>query len=438
MNHRALLLILGTAFIVRLIAVPLAHATRYTSDEREYMFIAKQLLDQGVVRDSNGDRAIRAPLFPFLLAGILALTPTSLLLAHIIGCLLGTAVVGLTYGLAMRIWTDETGALIAAGIAALYPGLVIYSALLQTESLYIVFFLLALMIAYRLQESPRTVLAICFGVCCGAAALTRAVFAGFIPILLVLIIWDWRANRQTMVRIAFLGLLAVVLTIAPWTVRNARVLHAFVPVASGGGNALLTGNNPFATGTYRTGVEFETWFDDEARRRGVENPEELSETERSGLSAAVAWSFIFGHPVDALALAAKKTHIFWFYPITHTDSDVELHLLAVGSDAVLFMASVLGFLSVWFLRRRLIIPVAAVVFFWLVQTVLHAEARFRLPLIPLLALPAGWGVRILSDPERRRVLFADQRFRRSVLVCAGLLAAVYGFTGYLFLRGVIS
>ena len=438
MNRRALLLILATAFIIRLIAVPLVHATRFTSDEREYMFMAKQLLDEGVFRDSNGDRAIRAPLFPFMLAGILTLTPTSLLLAHIIGCLLGTVVVGLTYGLALRIWTDETGALLAAGITALYPGLVIYSTLLQTESLYIVFFLLALIAAYRLWENPQPVLAIGFGVCCGAAALTRAVFLGFIPILLLLTMWELRANRRAMIRIALIALLATALTIAPWTVRNARVLHAFVPVASGGGNALLTGNNPFATGTYRSGGEFENWFDDELRRRGVENSAVLSETERSGLSAAIAWSFISEHPGETVTLAAKKTHVFWFYPITNTDSDVELHLLAVGSDVVLFMASILGFLSVWFLRKRLLLPLAAVAFFWLVQTVLHAEARFRLPLIPLLALPAGWGVRILSDPERRRVLLVDPGFRRSVLVCAVLLAAVYGFTGYLFLRGVIS
>jgi 4-amino-4-deoxy-L-arabinose transferase-like glycosyltransferase len=438
MNRRNLSVILVAAFVIRLVSVPLVHASRYTSDEREYIFMAKQLLEDGVFRDSNGDRAIRAPLFPMLLAGIFAMNPSSLVLAYVVECLLGTAVVWLTIVLALRIWTDEIGGLIAGVIAAAYPGLVIYGALLQTESLYIVLLLSAFITLYRLLEMPRTSLAVLFGVLSGAASLTRVVFAGFVPVLLVILMWELRTNRRVMWRITGVVVLAATLVVVPWTIRNARVLHAFVPVASGGGNSLLTGNNPFATGTDRCMKGFEGWFDNEARQRGARDPESLPETGRSRLSADIAFSFISEHPGEALRLAAKKTYIFWIYPITHTDSNAGLHLLAVCSDIFLLVAATVGVFSLWYLRRRFWPLFAAFLFFWLVQVVLHAEARFRLPLIPLLALPAGWGIHVLSNRDRRQALLNDPQFRRSVVFSAVVIAAVYSYTGYLFLSGAIS
>jgi 4-amino-4-deoxy-L-arabinose transferase-like glycosyltransferase len=431
------MLVLAGALLLRLAAVPAVHAVHYTSDEREYIHMAGQLLDDGVFRDSNGNRSIRAPLYPFLLAGLFWVSGKSLLFAHVAGCLLGTAIVWLVHALALRMQGDARTALMASGIAALYPGLVIYSALLQTETLYICFFLAALLLLSALMESIRFGDAAWLGLVSGLAALTRAVFAGFIPVVLLLIAWRHRgAWRRALPALAIVAVAAAV-TIAPWTMRNMAVLHAFVPVASGGGSSLLTGNNPYATGTFAVRDGFDAWFASEAAARGVPDPSGLDETAKSSVCASIALSYIARYPGAAIELAAKKSYIFWVYPIAHTDSYVPVQALAVGADALLLAAVVMGIAASGIVKGRRAPLVAAVIYFWLVQAVLHAEARFRLPLIPLLAVLAGAGIVLLADRARLRTVFTTPGRRRWVIGGIAAIGLVYCITGVLFLRGKI-
>lgn len=438
LNSRYIFAILSLALVVRIAAVPAVHRVQYTSDEREYLHMARQILERGEFEDSNGDRAVRAPLFPFLLSGLLFVSNDGLILPHLVGCVLGTLIVALVYVLAMQIWADHRGALCASLIAALYPGLIVYSALLQTETLYIALFLLAFICFYALLRSLRLSLAVLCGVACGLAALTRPVFAGFIPVLLLILLWEQRERLRLALPAAGLMLAASVLTILPWTLRNTALLGSVVPIASGGGSSLLTGNNPYASGTWRAREGFEAWFQRQASERGVPDVSALNESARSTLSAKIAQDYIASHPVGTFLLAAKKTYIFWVYPILHTDSYVPMQAVAVGSDAFLLMACVLGAVGMGFLKTRLLPVWAAVLFFWLVQAVLHSESRFRLPIIPLLAILAGWAMVILWRRARLKVLLRKPA-RRKVLACAlAGVVGLYAVTGALFLSGIVQ
>jgi len=437
MSRTPLYFILAFALAIRIAAVPAVHSVQYTSDEREYLHMARQLLDRGIFEDTNGDRAVRAPLFPVVLAGLIALFGDRLIVLHLTGCILGAAEVWLVYLLAMRIRADHRGALCAAAIAALYPGLVIYSTLLQTETLYGVFFLFAILSFYALSESLRLPVAILCGICCGLAALTRAVFAGFILILILIMVWQQRDRLRRALPAALVVLVSAILTVAPWSLRNTALFGRVVPIASGGGSSLLTGNNPYAVGTYRVREGFDEWFRREAGERGVADVSRLNESERSGLGAQIAIGYMTSHPLETILLSCKKTYIFWVYPILHTDSWPAGQAVAVGSDALLLILSALGVTGMWFLRARLAPVYASIGFFWLVQAVLHSESRFRLPLIPLLAVLAGWGVIILWRRRRLNVLLSHKGTR---IALAGSLAGVivlYAMTGILFLVGIV-
>ena len=429
--------ILALALLLRIAAVPAVHVVQYTSDEREYLHMARQLLDRGMFEDSNGDRAIRAPLFPLFLAGLIAVFGERLFVLHLAGCLLGTVGVWLVYILAMRLWADYRGALCAAAIAALYPGLIVYSALLQTETLYGVLFLLVFLCFYSLSASPRLSIAVLCGVLCGLAALTRAVFAGFIPVLLLIMMWQQKDRLRRILPAAALILLSAGLTIAPWSLRNAALFGHIVPIASGGGNSLLTGNNPYAVGTYRVREGFDEWFREQAAARGVTDPSVLDETQRSDLSARIAVGYVTSHPVDAFLLSCKKSYIFWVYPILHTDSWPAGQAIAVGADGLLLILCVVGVTGMWFLRGRLLPVYAAIGFFWLVQAVLHAESRFRLPLIPLFAVMGGWGAVILWRTERVKRLLAHRGSRTALAVSLAGVLALYAVTGVLYLTGIV-
>jgi hypothetical protein len=304
--------------------------------------------------------------------------------------------------------------------------------------LYIVLVLLAFIQYYRTLDAPGIMPAVLLGLWGGLAALTRAVYAGFLLVPLLLLVWHHRARWRSLIPLTALSLVVSVLTVAPWTIRNNAVLGEFVPIASGGGNALLTGNNPFATGTYRTDQGFEAWVTDRARERGVQDPSALSETARSALNAGIALDYIGSHPGKVFALAVRKSTIYWIYPITHSDSFLPLQAVAVGADAVFAGLAVLGVGGMWLLRRRFSLVFAALLFFWVVQTILHAEARFRLPVVPFLAIIAGWGSMLLARRDHLAALQSQPRLRRGVVAGLSVIVLIYGATGIFFLRGAFS
>ncbi len=423
------------AFAIRLAAVPLVHRTGYTSDEREYVTIAQRIISGEGFLDSNGFRSVRAPLYPALLAMLLMVS--GIPAAHVVGCALGSIAVYQSYRLALSVWGDETAALGAAAAMCVHPGLVIYSTLLQTEILYICFLLAALTAGYRLVNGEGGARAVVLGAASGFAALTRAVYLGFFPFLLAAFWWIQRERSRAGFRDLLAATAVCAVILAPWAFRNLQIHGSWIPVSSGGGGSLLTGNNPYATGTWRSEDGFDQWFSESAKRKGIADPNSLGEVETNRLSGVIAREYMREHPGRTLGLALKKSHIFWIYPITHTDSYLPVQAVAVGVDALLLLGASLGAVAGWKYRRQLLPLYLAILFFWLVQAVLHAEARFRLPLVPILCVLFGYGAATLASRSRLRSAFAPPGPRIAFCLCATGIIAAYGFTGWMFLRGVI-
>lgn len=436
-KDKALLVILAFALISRLVSMGPFHTGGYTSDEREYLKLAKTVASgQGFV-DSNGEKSKRSPLYPIALGYLFRFFGGSLWLPHVIGCLLGTLIVALGYMLCMNLWDDRQVALFAAGAVAVYPGLVIYSGLLQTETLYIVFTLLAFVSAFKLTRSSNTVQGVLLGITSGLAALTRAVFLGFFPLLLSLTAWRrWNNDIRKILPVA-LALALFLLILMPWTVRNYGVHSTLVPISSWGGESLLIGNNPFATGTWSVKQGFNEWFKEEAARFGVADIGTLSEIGRRDLDRSIALDYIRTYPLHSIQLAVKKGFIFLVYPITSSDSYLPAQAAAVAFDFLLYVGAAIGFVATWDNRRRLVPLYVAFLFFGLVQVVLHSEARYRLPLVPLICLFFGWGAVILMDRARRLEFFTNRKLRIAAGALISSIVLVYCFTGWLFWEGKV-
>lgn len=140
--------------------------------------------------------------------------------------LVGSATVA-TIGFLGRAVRDEQTGLIAAAIAAVYPMLWLPDAALMSETTSMLFAALAVLIAYRVR-TPRN--AGLLGVAIGLGALTRGELMGLLALLFV--------NR----RHAWVTLLACVLVLAPWTIRNALTFERPVLISSNTGG-LLAGAN---------------------------------------------------------------------------------------------------------------------------------------------------------------------------------------------------
>lgn len=169
--------------------------------------------------------------------------------------LLGTLTVGLIGLLGSRLFGRRAG-LIAMGMAAVYPPLVIVDSTLVSETLFIPLVLAATLAALEAGRAGRGWrLALVSGLLLGAAVLTRAN-----GLLLLLPLMVLAARSPGRVRTAAVMVAAVAVVLVPWTVRNAISVGAFVPLTTQTGYT-LAGTYNDATRT-RTSTSYRAaWID---------------------------------------------------------------------------------------------------------------------------------------------------------------------------------
>jgi 4-amino-4-deoxy-L-arabinose transferase-like glycosyltransferase len=193
--------------------------------------------ESGYVPD-GGPTALRAPGYPYFLGGVYAVSGDSMTAGRLANAVLGAVAVLLLYLITSRIWGGRVG-LLAAGIAAVYPPLVLLSRDLLSESLFVALELGAVLcvLAFR-GTGGRLRWAAAAGALCGLVALTRNPGPVLvIPIALGVWILHPRLTARALAAPAVV-LLCAALTIAPWTVRNLVEFGRFIPVTSSTGFAL--------------------------------------------------------------------------------------------------------------------------------------------------------------------------------------------------------
>lgn len=252
--RRALAAIVVLALVARVIVVLATPGFKAVSDAGDFDRIAVSLVDHGsfprsYLAPNGGPTAFRAPLFPIALAAAYELTGTGSATTRwdagrIMEAVLGAITVLLIGLLAERLLARRV-ALIAAAIAAVYPPLWLVGSSLLSESLFIPLLLGSVLAALKHQQSERRYAwAALSGALAGLTALTRA--NGIVMLVpLVLLVWGerpWRSWRAARAPLALLA--ATLLTLTPWTIRNAVQFHQFVPISTETGYALAGTYNP--------------------------------------------------------------------------------------------------------------------------------------------------------------------------------------------------
>jgi hypothetical protein len=301
--------------------------------------------------------------------------------------LVGVVLVLLVGVVGLQLWGPRT-ALAAAALAAVSPVLVLFDMTLISEPLFAALLLGALSCALaaraRRGRGPagRTVgWAIGAGALAGLAALTRP--EGLALALAV-------AACTGTPRGALAVVLAVIVCVAPWTVRNADVLHAFVPVSTETGNTLA--------GTYNSvSLADGRWRDPRAYHLytavRVANRDSEAATDRALTRAAV--DFVVAHPLAPLRVAvANAQRVTGVTPTAFSRlslASVSLPtgpawLLRVGLLCTTLLAAVGAATAAarrappgWWLAAAIVAGVALLV---------NAEQRFAVPLQPFLLLLA--------------------------------------------------
>jgi 4-amino-4-deoxy-L-arabinose transferase-like glycosyltransferase len=187
-------------------------------------------------RDEIIATAEHPPLYSVVLAGVAKLGLTSPDAQRLAGTAFGAGTI-VTVGLLGRRVAGARAGLMAAGLAAVYPTLIAADGALMSESLLGLFVALTLLAAYRLVEAPTAGRAATLGAVAGLAALTRGEALLLLPLVLLSVVFrpaGWRA--------ALVAVLAFLVVLTPWTVRNWIVFDRPVLIATNSGTAVAGAN----------------------------------------------------------------------------------------------------------------------------------------------------------------------------------------------------
>jgi 4-amino-4-deoxy-L-arabinose transferase-like glycosyltransferase len=360
------------------------------SDSRIHMQIVRSLLAGGGYALDGEPVASTPPLYVFFLAGLYGLgaTPAAV---RVLQALLGACGCLLLYAAGRRIFDEFTG-LVAAGLLAVHPAASYLAGLHLTENLFLPLLLLVVLQAHRTGLRPTLPNALVLGGLAGLAALARAAFLAFLPFLFWWAIATWGARSRVTYRTAALAGVGCALVLLPWTVRNAVVLGAFVPVQSNGAMVFWAGNNPHAEGGLVWPTR-RTWTGDRPPDDGHYGWRDLSVSQENALYLREAVRWIREHPQDYLRLVGRKLVRLYGSSRATDGTELQVPLGVAVFQVVLYGLGAAGAWLAWVRRRLEAILVLLFVFTNLMAILFSGASRYALPMVPSLLLWAAFGVR---------------------------------------------
>jgi 4-amino-4-deoxy-L-arabinose transferase-like glycosyltransferase len=280
--------------------------------------------------------------------------------------------------------------LVAASLAAVHPYLVALSALVLSEATFLPLMMLGLWGVASLWGKPQANhpvwIAIGTGLAMGGAILSRPSWALFVPVVLA----SWVIGSQSGTRLkawksSVIVALATAAILAPWWIRNGRVIGRFVPTALWVGASLYDGIGPQANGSSEMAF--------------VEAPDvrSLGEVEQDSVFRGRSIAFARANPGRVFELAAIKFARFWS-PWPNADT-IRSPWISAGSALVTL--PIFGLIALGaFDRRRdfraLVLLAGPLAYFCVLHMVFVSSIRYRIPgELPAMGLASVGLVRVL-------------------------------------------
>lgn len=233
--------IVAVALALRL-ALALGVPTGLFGDATDYQRHAVTIATTGhypstVLASPGTPSAFRPPGYPYLLGALYAIVGVHPGAGRVLGALLGALCVALLGLLGRTVWHARLG-LLAAGLGAVFLPLIALNGSLLSESLFLpleMAFLLAL--AGCVRRRGHLGWALLTGALCGLAVLTRAVADVWVIVASLAAVVAAPSTRMRL-RQGSAVLVAFLLVLSPWLIRDAVAFHQFVPVTTEGGLTL--------------------------------------------------------------------------------------------------------------------------------------------------------------------------------------------------------
>ncbi len=371
------------------------------------------------------------PLYAYALGGLFSLFGDSLLLPRLLQAALGAGTCALVAVLGLRIF-GRAEAVIAGTVLACYgPSLFHETQIMKT--VLTVALSTATAAALYFSGGRRPGLLAVSGALLGLTALAQENINVTLPFLLAWVAWRAPAGRRIAGGLALVAAFACV--VAPATIRNYAVSGDFVLITSGGGEVFYTGNNEYASGHYRPpafvrpdpSFEHEDFRIEAARRLG-RAPGDITRKESDAFWWGEGMRFIREHPGRYVSLLWDKLSTYlndYERPDNFSYGNFRefVPLLRLPLPGFGWVAP-FGLLGLVLSARRWpdLFPLYATMGAYLLSALLFfTQSRYRMPMVPLLALFAAHGAVILyrsaAGADRRRLVWGVPLVVVLILFC---------------------
>ncbi len=352
----------------------------------------------------------RAPLYPFILALLLKISGGSLIFVRLMQLLAGCITLLLTY----RIASKAAGK--AAGITTFllllfYPMTTYFEGELLLDSIFTLFALASLYFFMNKKAGGERPLMP--GLFFALAALTRPTILIFLPIIAIYYLRRWSEPKERREGLKALMLFAVIMValIAPVTIVNYITSDQVILISYQGGINFYIGNNPEADGLSSTlpGVGKDWDLEDADYLAYKESGHRLRYGEQSYFWYKKGLSYILGHPGKAFELLGRR--LYFMFSGHEVSNNQPLDEVVFGNRLLSWLPirfSVLTALAILPLflaqknRRLLYLLYGLILIYGIAVALFFVSSRFRLPLAPLIAIAAGWGLTTLWQTIRQK------------------------------------
>jgi tetratricopeptide (TPR) repeat protein len=372
----------------------------------------------------------RAPFYNYFLGLIYFLSGDSVASARFLQLLMGCFTPLLVFLLAGRLFDERTG-LIAAILTLFCGDLVYFEGELLLEFLMVTEILLVWLCFLRFQRTRFWYWAGLSGILTGIAMITRpnAIVLGLV--LLYLLYREYRDRVITIGRLLLTFMLPLLLPVILVLAHNLTRQQPAFTIATQGGINFYLGNNSAADGVSAVmpGKLGYSWqYEDIAYLADKAEGKKLTPTEVSSFYYRKGLSDILHRPLHWIGLLVRKTYLFFSgfsisnnrNLITFKSQFLTLKFLPIG----MWLLGPLGLVGIVlsYRRSRTIGAVAAFVVLYALSFVLFfVNSRFRLPLLPILAMFSGYTVIQASEFVRAH------RWRKVIAAGSGVIALLLLF-----------
>ncbi len=349
--------------------------------------------------------------YPFYLSVVYLLTGSSILYARILQALLGGLTCLLTYRLGSRIFNRKTG-VIAGVITATYGPLIFFEAELLVTGWAAFWSVLLLLTLLKTAETKSLRLCLLFGICGALSTITRS---NFFPFFFCACLWlavifyrflDWRGL------LAPLAAISAGFILIAWPVASQayRVTRSFTIFPASAAFNLYIGNHPdFEAGNVRPGFKWD---------RTLKEPEQhniFEPDDKKRYFYKKTLNFVLTQPLGFLKGLFYKTaqfassreipgHVVDIYVSRKWAPSMRLLVWKIWGFGFPFgLLLPLTILGIIYHRQKVPLPIVLFLLLYSASIILvHMEARYRVAMVPIMAIPASAACLKIVDIIRMR------------------------------------